>query len=61
MKTAIGDLNTAIKGFDASCFDGIYVTGDVGVADIARLSGARVSGQDDAHDSSRLALPNPAD
>ena len=61
MKTAIGDLNTAIKGFDASCFDGIYVTGDVGVVDIARLSGARVSGQEDAHDSSRLALPNPAD
>jgi amidophosphoribosyltransferase len=61
MKSAIGTLNTAIKGFDASCFDGIYVTGDVGVADIARLSGARISGQEDAQDSSRLALPNPVD
>ena len=33
--------------------------GDVGVADIARLSAARVSGQEDEQDSSRLALPNP--
>ena len=59
MKTAIGSLNTAIKGFDASCFDGVYVTGDVGLADIARLSAARVSGQEDEQDVSRLALPNP--
>jgi len=59
MKKAIGSLNPAIKDFDASCFDGVYVTGDVGVADIARLSAARVSGQDDEQDSSRLALPNP--
>jgi amidophosphoribosyltransferase len=59
MKKAIGSLNSAIKDFDASCFDGVYVTGDVGVADIARLSAARVSGQEDEQDSSRLALPNP--
>ena len=59
MKGAIGALNPAIKGFDASCFDGVYVTGDVGLADIARLSAARVSGQEDEQDSSRLALPNP--
>ena len=60
MKKAIGSLNPAIKDFDASCFDGVYVTGDVGVADIARLSAARVSSQEDEQDSSRLALPNPA-
>ena len=60
MKKAIGSLNPAIKDFDASCFDGVYVTGDVGVADIARLRAARVSGQEDEQDSSRLALPNPA-
>jgi amidophosphoribosyltransferase len=59
MKKAIGSLNPAIKDFDASCFDGVYVTGDVGVADIARLSAARVSGQEDEQDNSRLALPNP--
>ena len=60
MKKAIGSLNPAIKDFDASCFDGVYVTGDVGVADIARLSAARVSSHEDEQDSSRLALPNPA-
>jgi len=59
MKKAIGSLNLAIKDFDASCFDGVYVTGDVGVADIARLSAARVSSQEDEQDNSRLALPNP--
>ena len=59
MKKAIGSLNAAIKDFDASCFDGVYVTGDVGVADIARLSAARVSSQEDEQDNSRLALPNP--
>jgi amidophosphoribosyltransferase len=59
MKKAIGSLNPAIKDFDASCFDGVYVTGDVGVADIARLSAARFSSQEDEQDSSRLALPNP--
>ena len=59
MKKAIGSLNHAIKDFDASCFDGVYVTGDVGVADIARLSAARVNSQEDEQDNSRLALPNP--
>lgn len=29
MKQAVGSLNVAIQGFDASCFDGVYVTGDV--------------------------------
>ena len=59
MKKAIGALNLRISGFDASCFDGVYVTGDVGDADIARLNAARVGGGEDEHDSSRLALPNP--
>ncbi len=59
MKKAIGALNLRIGGFDASCFDGVYVTGDVGDADIARLNAARVGGSEDEHDSSRLALPNP--
>ncbi|MFT4191727.1 MAG: amidophosphoribosyltransferase [Comamonas sp.] len=48
MKRAINALNPAIEGFDASCFDGIYVTGDVGAADIARINDNRVStGQED--------------
>jgi amidophosphoribosyltransferase len=61
MKRAIGALNPALQGFDASCFDGVYVTGDITVADIARLNANR-NGQDEPQDeTSRLALPNPSE
>jgi amidophosphoribosyltransferase len=58
MKKAIGSLNTAIDGFDASCFDGVYVTGDITAEDIALLNATRVSAEEGEEDSSRLALPN---
>ncbi|GAB3497558.1 amidophosphoribosyltransferase [Curvibacter fontanus] len=58
MKHAIGKLNTRINGFDASCFDGVYVTGDIQAADIERMNSARVKGGEDDADTSRLALPN---
>jgi len=61
MKKAIGSLNPRIHGFDASCFDGVYVTGDITAADITRLSESRVGGDEASEDTSRLALPNPAD
>jgi amidophosphoribosyltransferase len=59
MKKAIGSLNSSIKGFDASCFDGVYVTGDITSDDIARLGESRVGGEEGLEDNSRLALPNP--
>jgi amidophosphoribosyltransferase len=51
-----------LDGFDASCFDGVYVTGDINADDIARINAARV-GQEDPldEDTSRLALPNAQD
>ena len=60
MKKAIGSLNPTISGFDASCFDGVYVTGDINSADIQRLNAARVGEQEEPteEDTSRLALPN---
>jgi len=58
MKKAIGSLNPAVKGFDASCFDGVYVTGDITADDIARLGASRVGGEESGEDNSRLALPN---
>jgi len=58
MKMAIGKLNKNLAGFDASCFDGIYVTGDITDADIARLGESRVGGVEGMEDNSRLALPN---
>ena len=60
MKKAIGSLNPALTGFDASCFDGVYVTGDVTAADIARMQASRASIEEGDEDTSRLALPNHA-
>ena len=58
MKRAVGSLNPAVKSFDASCFDGIYVTGDIQAEDIARMNAARGGGEENEEDTSRLALPN---
>ncbi len=58
MKKAIGSLNPKLDGFDASCFDGVYVTGDIDAAGIARLNESRVGQEEQDDDTSRLALPN---
>ncbi|MDI9333472.1 MAG: amidophosphoribosyltransferase [Cytophagales bacterium] len=41
MRSAISSLNTDVQNFDASCFDGVYVTGDVDTASIAKLNAER--------------------
>jgi amidophosphoribosyltransferase len=61
MKKAVGSLNKNLAGFDASCFDGVYVTGDITDADIARLGASRVGAEEGMEDNSRLALPNHED
>jgi len=61
MKKAIAALNSKIDGFDASCFDGVYVTGDINSDDIERLNNHRVAGEEGQEDTSRLALPNHQD
>ncbi len=61
MKKAIGSLNPNIKNFDASCFDGVYVTGDITLEDIVRLNASRVGGDESQEETSRLALPNHED
>jgi amidophosphoribosyltransferase len=38
MRGAISALNPTIQNFDASCFDGVYVTGDIDTASIAKLN-----------------------
>jgi amidophosphoribosyltransferase len=58
MKHAVRVLNPSLDGFDASCFDGVYCTGDVTPVDIERLNESRVTGQEGLEDTSRLALPN---
>jgi amidophosphoribosyltransferase len=62
MKRAIGALNSRLDGFDASCFDGVYVTGDITTDDIARMGASRVvADEGSTDDTSRLALPNHAE
>ncbi|MDB5849165.1 MAG: amidophosphoribosyltransferase [Rhodoferax sp.] len=56
--TATGSSGTPIAGFDASCFDGVYVTGDITFDDIQRLNEGRSKAGEPEEDTSRLALPN---
>ncbi len=57
MKEAIRKLNPAITNFEASCFDGVYITGDIGASDVQRINAGR-SGEEATDDASRLALHN---
>jgi len=50
-----------LDGFDASCFDGVYVTGDISSQDILRMNEKRVGQEEGAEDNSRLALPNTSE
>jgi amidophosphoribosyltransferase len=58
MKQAVGSLNPQLAGFDASCFDGVYVTGDITPETIARMNDGRDQAEEGQEDTSRLALPN---
>ena len=43
-----------------TCFDGVYITGDVTAETIAKMNEQRVDGSEEGGvDVSRLALPNP--
>ncbi len=61
MKQVVGALNPSLAGFDASCFDGVYVTGDITPEDITRLNQGRDQAEEGDEDTSRLALPNAQD
>jgi len=64
MKRVVGALNPAIQGFEASCFDGTYITGDVSVADFAAMKAQRAAqpgDEEDAESRSRLALQSRSD
>jgi amidophosphoribosyltransferase len=41
MKRVVRALNPALAGFEASCFDGRYITGDVSAEDLATLQAQR--------------------
>ncbi len=58
MKRVVGLLNPRIAGFEASCFDGRYITGDVTAEDFALLEAQRrlQFDEDEEGNRSRLAL-----
>ena len=64
MKRVVGALNPAILGFEASCFDGQYITGDVSVADFAAIEAQRTEARqddEDSNDRTRLTLQSRAE
>jgi len=63
MKRVVGALNPALEGFEASCFDGVYITGDVTAADFDAMAAQRAAqGEDEEADSrSRLALQSESE
>ncbi|MCC9595764.1 amidophosphoribosyltransferase [Rubrivivax sp. JA1055] len=58
MKRVVGALNPNVQGFEASCFDGVYVTGDVSAADFLAIETQRKLqfDEEDGPARSRLAL-----
>jgi amidophosphoribosyltransferase len=57
MKRVVRALNPKLEGFEASCFDGVYVTGDLSASDFAAMEGQRRLQFDEEDETrSRLAL-----
>jgi amidophosphoribosyltransferase len=58
MKRVVGALNPKLRGFEASCFDGHYVTGDVSEGEFAAMRAQRQLqfDEEDGEGRSRLAL-----
>jgi amidophosphoribosyltransferase len=65
MKRVVKALNPGLNGFEASCFDGTYVTGDVSAEDFDAIATQRSSAQsaedEDGTARSRLALQSAAE
>jgi amidophosphoribosyltransferase len=62
MKRVVRALNPKVNSFEASCFDGSYITGDVSVADFATMRAQRSGQAAEEEDPvrSRLALQSAA-
>jgi amidophosphoribosyltransferase len=56
LKRSISDANPLLKTFEASCFDGIYVTGDISRDYLDRIETARNSHQPEYEDAVRSQL-----
>ncbi len=60
MKRVVGALNPKLRSFEASCFDGHYITGDVSAADFTAMAEQRKAqvDEEESEDRTRLALQN---
>jgi amidophosphoribosyltransferase len=58
MKRVVATLNPRLDGFEASCFDGRYITGDLGAEQLERLEAGRHAqpAEEDDPARGRLAL-----
>jgi amidophosphoribosyltransferase len=63
MKRVVGALNPKLASFEASCFDGRYITGDVSDSDFATIEAQRrlQFDEEDAEPRSRLALQSASE
>lgn len=56
LKRSISDVNPVLKSFEASCFDGIYITGDISRDYLDRVEFARNNPKPDNEDMVRSQL-----
>ena len=56
LKRSISDVNPALKSLEASCFDGIYVTGDISRDYLDRIEFARNNPKPEVDDAIRSQL-----
>jgi len=64
MKRVVAALNPKLNGFEASCFDGVYITGDVSKEDFETMRSQRSAQGGDEEDGpgrGRLAIPNASE
>ena len=56
LKRSISDVNPLLRDFEASCFDGVYVTGDISRAYLDRIESKRNDPQPENEDMVRSQL-----
>jgi amidophosphoribosyltransferase len=58
MKRSVTDVNPRLTSFEASCFDGVYVTGDVSPEYLDRIEAARMAASPQGDDERALSQMN---
>ena len=56
MKRVVSALRPGLQGFEASCFDGHYITGDVSAADFATMEAQRLSQGEEEEGPAQMRL-----